>query len=261
MVLVSGSHRGTGAGTARVFAAEGAHVAVHGFEAGQADDVAAGIVADGGRAVAVHGRLDSVAETDGVVDQVEAALGPVEVLVNNYGAPVGSTWATPADDWVEAYDRNLLTAIRLTQRVVPSMRDRRWGRIVFLGTIGTGRPGESNPDYYGAKAALHAVARSLARELAGTGITANVVSPGLVATHEVREMLAQRAEQAGTTGDWPAIAEWAARNVLPNLTGRVADPEDIGRVVAFVASLAAWHINGADVKVDGGALDATPTGI
>jgi 3-oxoacyl-[acyl-carrier protein] reductase len=256
VVLISGAHRGTGAGTARVFAAEGARVAVHGHEPGQADEVVAGIRATGGQAVAVDGDLGTEEGAGRAVTQTETALGAVEVLVNNYGAPPDSTWATPADEWVRGWDVNLLTAVRLTQRVLGGMRDRGWGRIVFLGTIGTERPGDRNPDYYATKAALPVLVRSLAKELRGTGITANLVSPGLIATDEVRAMIRRRAGEAGAGDTWEDAERWAAANVLPNLTGRVASPEDIGRVVAFVASEAAWHVNGADLKVDGGARDA-----
>ncbi len=256
VVLISASHRGTGAGTARVFAEEGAVVAVHGFEIGQADAVVAGIVRAGGRALAVHGPLDSDSDAGAIVADVQRELGPVEVLVNNYGEPRGHSWQTPADEWVDGLDRNLLTAVRLTQQVVPGMVERGWGRVVFLSTIGTARPGRDNADYYGAKAALHPVARSLAKELGGTGVTANVVSPGLIATDEVREMVTRRAARDGVTGSWADIEMWGSRNFLPNLTGRLPTPEDIGRLVAFVASPAGGHINGADLRIDGGALDA-----
>src|SRR6476646_1581616 len=92
VALVSGSYRGTGSGIARMLAAEGAAVAVHGFDKGQADPVADAITAAGGRAVAVHGDLLHDAGAGALLDQVEAALGPVDVLVNNYGTPSDTTW-------------------------------------------------------------------------------------------------------------------------------------------------------------------------
>ncbi len=256
VVLVSASYRGTGAGTARVFAQEGAVVAVHGFEPGQADVVVAGITQAGGRAAAVHGPLDTDADARALVSAVEQELGAIDILVNNYGEPRGHNWQTPADEWIDGLDRNLLTAVRLTQQVVTGMVARGWGRVVFLSTVGTARPGRENADYYGAKAALHPVARSLAKELAGTGVTANVVSPGLIGTDEVREMVTRRAARDGVTGSWADIEAWGSQHVLSNLTGRLATPEDIGRLVAFVASEAGGHINGADLRIDGGALDA-----
>lgn len=255
VVLISGGYRGTGAGTAGVFAAEGAHVAVHGFEPGQAAQTVADITALGGRATAVDGDLGTDEGVEHVVSTVEADLGPVEVLVNNYGAPGRSDWSTPAEAWTDGWDRNVLTAVRLTQRVVPHMRDAGFGRVVFLGTVGTERPGDRNPDYYSAKAALPVLVRTLAKDLRGSGVTANLVSPGMIATVEVRDSILRRAEREGIEG-WQAAERWALENSMPNLTERIPEPEDIGRFVAFVASEAAWHLTGADLKVDGGAIDA-----
>jgi len=254
--LVSGAHRGTGAGIARVLAAEGAAVAVHGFEPGQADAVVKSIVAAGGTAVAVHGDILDDAGASGVMASVVDRLGPIDVLVNNYGTTVGTSWDTPADQWHEAWERNVLTGVRLAQQVVPGMRQRGWGRIIFVGTIGTARPGDHNTDYYGAKAALPVVARSLAKDLGGSGVTVNVVSPGIIATAEVRQRLQESAAAAGVGDTWEAAERWGLEHAMPNLTGRIPDPEDIGRVVAFVAGDPAWHINGAELRVDGGALDA-----
>ena len=97
--------------------------------------------------------------------------------------------------------------------------------------------------------------RSLAKHLRGTGITANLVSPGIIATDEVREMLERRASRHDVEG-WDEVQRWAIENATPNLTGRIPEPHDIGRYVAFLASEAAWHITGTDFKVDGGSIDA-----
>jgi 3-oxoacyl-[acyl-carrier protein] reductase len=256
VALVTGAYRGTGAGIARVLAAEGAAVAVHRFEAGQSDAVVDQIVAAGGTAVGVDGDVLTEAGGAHVVDLVREALGPIAVLINNLGAPGNTTWETPADAWHDAWERNVLSGVRLAQKAVPAMREQRWGRLVFLGTIGTARPGQRNPDYYGAKAALPAIARSLAKELRDTGITVNVVSPGIIATTEIRESLTRRAVAAGVADTWADVMRWGLEQAMDNLTGRIPEPEDIGRVVAFVASDGGWHINGADLRVDGGALDA-----
>ena len=255
VVLISGSYRGTGAGTAKVFAAEGALVAVHGHELGQADDVVAEITSNNGSAIAVHGDLETSQGVDDIASQVEATYGPVDVLVNNHGAPGRTDWTDTAEAWKESWETNVLTGIRLTQRVLPSMRERGWGRVIFLGTVGTERPSERNPDYYGSKASLPVIVRSLAKELRGTGITANLVSPGMIATAEVREMLQRRAARENLHG-WDQVQRWALENSMPNLTDRIHDPEDIGRYVVFVASDVAWHLTGIDFKVDGGALAA-----
>jgi 3-oxoacyl-[acyl-carrier protein] reductase len=257
-VLITGSYRGTGAGTARVFAGEGAKVLVHGFETGQGEDLVAELSAAGGAAALVTGDVMTDEGADAVRAQAEAAFGTVDVLVNNYGAPGRTSWDTPAAEWNDGWERNVLSAVRMTQQFVPAMRARGWGRVVFLGTIGTERPGKRNPDYYGAKAAVPALVRSLAQELRGTGVTANLVSPGMIATDEVKAGVVAGFERAtGNTGSsWADAERWALDTRMPNLTERIPAPEDIGRFVMFVASEAAWHLQGADLKVDGGAIDA-----
>lgn len=249
--LVTGSHRGTGAGIARALADEGAEVVVHGFEPGQGDDVVEAIAAAGGSATVLTGDLS----TDAGATALLADLTPVDILVNNYGAPGGSTWQS-TEQWAEEWNVNVLTGVRMAQALAPGMAERGWGRIVFLGTVGVRRPGAGSPGYYGAKAGLHAIVRTLARELRGRGVTVNLVSPGMIATAEIRDLLTRAAERDGEAGSWEQVERWALQHRMPNLTERLPDPIDIGRVVAFVASEPAWHLTGADLGVDGGALDA-----
>jgi 3-oxoacyl-[acyl-carrier protein] reductase len=255
VVLISGGYRGTGAGTAQVLAAEGAKVAVHGFHVAQADEVVAKITAVNLDAASVDGDLGTNAGVERIVGQTTEAFGPIDILVNNYGAPSQTNWDTSPDTWLEGWDKNVLSGIRLTQAVIPSMREKKWGRIIFVGTIGTEKPSNKNPDYYSAKGALPTLVRSLAKELQGSGVTANLVSPGMIATEEVREMVLRRATREGID-TWQEAEQWAVTNMMPNLTRRMPTPEDIGRFIAFVASEAAWHLTAADLKVDGGAVDA-----
>ncbi len=250
-VLITGSYRGTGAGIARVFAAEGAHVLVHGRTTGEAAPVVAGITESGGSAEEVVGDL----ATDEGAAEMLSSVGRIDVLVANLGAPGASNWES-MDNWAAEWDANVLVGVRSVQGVMPTMREQGWGRIIFIGTVGSRRPGSKNPGYYGAKAALHNIVRSLAKELRGSGVTANLVSPGMIATVEVRASLTAHAEKRGRSTDWADVEKRALGSIMPNLTERIPNPEDIGRFVAFVASEAAWHINGADLAIDGGALDA-----
>ena len=160
------------------------------------------------------------------------------------------------DNWAAEWDANVLVGVRSVQGVMPAMREHGWGRVIFIGTVGSRRPGANNPGYYGAKAALHNIVRSLAKELRGSGVTANLVSPGMIATAEVRASLTAHAEKRGRSTDWVDVERQALGSIMPNLTERIPNPEDIGRFVAFVASEGAWPINGADLAIDGGALDA-----
>ncbi len=249
--FVSGSYRGTGAGIAAVLAAEGAHVLVHGFEPGQPDAVVDSIREAGGSADGIVADLMSDEGLDTIGDQ----LASVDVLVNNYGSPSKSSWSS-TDAWADEWNRNVMVGVRCTQLAIPGMRSRGWGRIIFLGTVGTRMPGDRNVGYYTAKAGQPAMVRTLAQELRGTGVTANLVSPGMIATPEVKEMVTRRAKRDGAGGSWDDAQRWALAKTMPNLTERIPEPIDIGRVVAFVASEAAWHITGSDLAVDGGAIDA-----
>jgi 3-oxoacyl-[acyl-carrier protein] reductase len=253
-VLVTGSHRGTGEATARAFAAEGANVIVHGLEAGQAEPVAASIVSNGGHAVAVNGDLTTDAGADGIA----AAAGDVDVLVNNYGVASGGGWdAAGTSSWTEMYERNVLSGVRMAQRFVPSMRARGWGRVIFVGTVGSVRPRAVMPGYYSAKAALPAVVLSLAKDLAGTGITVNCVSPGILRTAEVEAYYRARAAKKGWGDDWNEIERHAVAETFSagSAATRLGLTSEVAATVVFLASGQAAYINAVDLRVDGGAAD------
>ena len=248
--LVTGSHRGTGAIIARRLAEEGASVVVHGFEADQADAIAAGI--DG--AQAVHGELlsDDGAEA---VWRAATAGGAVDILVNNYGRAGRGSFDSPADDWHGMYGENVLSAARLVRLALPALRAAGWGRILNLGTIGSTRPDRRNPHYYAAKGALATMTVALAKEVAGSGITVNLVSPGLIHTAEVEAWLTERGRAQGWGERWEEIEAHAVAEAFPNPVGRLARREEVADLVCFLASERAAFVHGQNVRIDGGAVD------
>jgi NAD(P)-dependent dehydrogenase (short-subunit alcohol dehydrogenase family) len=180
----------------------------------------------------------------------------VDVLVNNYGVAEGGDWAdTAPDEWVAIYQKNVLSGVRLVHAFAPGMRTRGWGRIVFVGTVGGLRPAARMPHYYASKAALPNVCVSLAKWLAESGVTVNLVSPGLIGTAEVKAAFMRRAEKRGWGTDWAEVQRLAAREMFDNPAGRVAEVEEVASLVAFVASERAGYINGAQLRIDGGAAD------
>ncbi len=249
--LVTGSHRGTGRGIAQVLAREGASVVVHGFELEPAERVAAEIRDAGLAARAVAGDLMD----DSAAAALAAEVGDVDVLVNNYGVAEGGSWTSETSDWIDAYEKNVLSGVRLVHAFAPGMRERGFGRIVFVSTVGAIRPRDKMPHYYASKAALVNVGLSLAKELRATGVTVNVVSPGLIATDEVREGLIARARRDGKDDDWETVQQEATRGFMPNLIGRIPTPEEIGAFVAYLASDAAGIITGTNHRIDGGTAD------
>lgn len=239
VALVTGSSRGTGAGIARALAAEGATVFVHGFDSAPTFAVAAAISQTGGKALPVVGDIRTDEGADAVMAGVRATGNSIDILINNYGVAEGAGWLDDTSaGWHDQYDKNVVTAVRMIQRCVPAMRERGWGRIVLVSTMGATRPGANLPAYYTAKTALPGLTVSLMKDLADTGITVNCVSPGIIATDEVREMYRAR-----------------GRELPRNPAGPIATPDDIGRVVAFVASEPGWHLNGAHLRVDGGVTE------
>ncbi|HEX4891402.1 MAG TPA: SDR family oxidoreductase [Alphaproteobacteria bacterium] len=254
--IVTGSSRGTGEGIARVLAREGATVIVHGMKPGNGEDdaerVARDIIRSGGKAIAVTGDLT----TDEGAEHVAQAIGAVDILVNNYGTADRGFWldaTTGTAAWIDAYQKNVLSAARMIRLLVPPMKVRGWGRVIQLGTIGSTQPNARMPHYYASKGALANLTVSLMLELANTGITVNTISPGLIKTREVEEMYRRRAQKQGWGDDWDVI-ERHIMEEFGNPSGRIARTEEVGDLVAFIASTRSAMINGMNIRIDGGGM-------
>ncbi|MFG2890857.1 SDR family NAD(P)-dependent oxidoreductase [Streptomyces sp. NPDC048248] len=264
--LVTGSSSGIGATIAETLAGEGCSILVHGRDAAAAAAVAERIALRGVRAEVVLGDLTE----PGVAEQI-AVTGRdfgARILVNNAGPFTEHDWdsARPAD-WRAAFEGNVLPTVRVTQTLLPSLRSHGWGRVITIGSRAVRTPLPHMATYSAAKAAVVNMTTSLARHLAGTGVTANCVSPGVIITPSMQRMFEQRGErgEAARGGDSPRpvdpsdveidggpgeaalVAEYA-----PNPTGRLGRPQDIAAAVAYLASPLADYVNGIELRVDGG---------
>jgi 3-oxoacyl-[acyl-carrier protein] reductase len=237
VALVSAATRGIGLAIAHALAAEGARLAVAARTPPDVDRVA--------QELNGHGIAADLLTPEGcraAVEQTEQSLGPVEILVNNLGARAGSSWEdTGPEQFEAALGGNLLPAVRLTELVLPGMRARGWGRVVVISSI-WGREAGGAPAYNAAKAAEISFTKSLAREVAGDGVTVNCVAPGSILWEGGGWERRQKADPEG-------IRDFVERE-MP--LGRFGEPEEVAAVVAFLCSTRASLVNGACIPVDGG---------
>jgi NAD(P)-dependent dehydrogenase (short-subunit alcohol dehydrogenase family) len=251
--LVTGSTSGIGEAIVKLLAEEGVAVVVHGRDERRANVVADAIRAKGGSAEIALGDLTTDAGADAVAAAAQA-FGRVDILVNNAGGfkNAGAWTDATAADWAQIYDGNVISAVRMIQRLVPQMRERHWGRVIQIGGGLSQQPQAGGPNYSATLAARHNLAVSLARELKGTGVTSNVVAPGPILTEAARASLAHRAPSHGRGETWEDIERNATQTIAPNDVGRLGRPEEIAAAVAYLASPIADFVSGATIRVDGG---------
>lgn len=250
--LVTGSSAGVGAAIAEHLAREGCRVLVHGRRAATAAAQADRITRLGGDAEAVHGDLGAPSSTEAMLASVRG-LGPVDILVANAGPFTEHTFTDADDDaWIGAFEGNVMSAVRCTRALVPAMRERGWGRVITVSTRAAITPLPNMTEYSAAKAAVVNLTVNLAQQLAGSGVTANTISPGVILTPGMREMFEQRAAAAGDDRPWPDLEADIVGGYAANPTGRLGRPEDIAAAALFLASPRADYITGATLRVDGG---------
>ena len=250
--LVTGADRNTGAVIARTLSRNGVSVIVH---SNHCDGSAAKAAKTLENSFSVEGDIATEAGCQAVLEQLQSQALNVDILVNNYGTAAFAKWdSASTEDWLDMYQKNVLSVARLVQGIVPQMKQRAWGRIVNLGTIGSHRPGKIMPHYYASKGALANLGVSLTQELAGTGITVNTVSPGLIHTPELEAGYRVRARKKGWGEDWEDILAHIVSEEFPNPCGRLASREEVADLVAFLCSDNAGFINGQNIRIDGGAV-------
>ncbi len=236
VALVSGASRGIGLAIAQALAAEGARVAMVARNPGPLEAAARPL-----QALAIATDLTHEAGCRQALQEAEARLGPVEILVNNLGGRAGTSWAdTGVAEMETAMAHNLYPAIRLARLVLPGMRERRWGRVVVISSV-FGREAGGAPAYNAAKAAEISFTTSLAREVAADGVTVNCVAPGSV-LFEGGSWWRRREENPEGIADF-------VRRELP--LGRFGTPDEVASAVAVLCSEPARYVNGACWAVDG----------
>jgi 3-oxoacyl-[acyl-carrier protein] reductase len=234
--LVTGASMGIGRGIAKALAAEGVRLALVARRFNLLEEVASEITETGGTAPVLI-QQDIMAEdaAEQIASKALAALGSVNILVNNAGGSRHFGKDAKEEQWTEALTLNFTRQRQLTHRLLDQMIANKWGRIVNI-------TGKSEPDgvngAFAAKAAMHAWAKGLSREVGKAGITVNSIPPGRIMSEQIRRNYT------------PEYRQWQADNEIP--VGRYGEPEDIANLVAFLVSPRAAYITGAVIPVDGG---------
>ncbi|CAN5502476.1 SDR family oxidoreductase [soil metagenome] len=248
--LVLGAGGGLGGAVANALAAEGVCVAVAGRNRDRAAEAANSIACKGGQSLALSWDLQDLDAIEVNIGRLEEEWGHVDILVNNTGGPPpGSIIGHDLQTWRTQVDAMVLSVIALTDRLLPSMRDAKWGRVITSTSSGVVAPipqlGLSNS----LRSTLVAWSKTLANEVGGEGITANIVVPGRIDTKRVAALDESRAARESVPVDNVRQRSLAA---IP--AGRYGAPEEYAAVVAFLASEQASYVNGTVVRIDGGMI-------
>jgi NAD(P)-dependent dehydrogenase (short-subunit alcohol dehydrogenase family) len=254
VAMVTGGSKGIGLAIAERLLAEGADVAICGRDEAQLEHARMEL-SELGRVAAVPADVRRVDEIERLMTTTLGKLGSIDVLVNNAGGITnfGGYDDLDQEDWVEAFELNLMSAVNASRLVIPAMQARGWGRIVNIASESGTQPDAFFPHYAAQKAALLSVTKSLSKALAGTGILVNAVSPAFVKTPIIETMLAEMASKEGIDVD-QAERDFLQRE-RPNITvGRAGRPEEVAQIVAVLCSGAASFVNGTNVRVDAGSV-------
>ena len=255
--LVTGSSSGIGEAIARYLAKEGATVVVHGRNAERARAVAAVIADAGGISHAVIGDLTDDASVSALVATIEREIGGIDILVNNAGGrPKGFArdgWLGQGSEaWLDTYKLNVIATVRLIDTLAPGMIERGWGRCIQIASAVALHQPPNFPDYQAAKAAEINLSRSLSRSMAGTGVTANSISAGIIHSPGSENELQGIVQELKLAERWQDVERTLALDIFRQSAGRVGRGDDIAATVAFLASPVADFITGTNIVVDGG---------
>ncbi|GKS11763.1 beta-ketoacyl-ACP reductase [Paenibacillus chitinolyticus] len=241
VAIVTGGARGVGRATCIQLAKQGAKIVVNDFgNESTAESVVSEIVAKGGEAVSIPGDARSAGQMEQLVEAVKHAFGRIDVLVCN--ASNGPTAATFAELSWESFERQLTDELKAafepTKAVIPTMMAQQFGRIIYLSSTDGKDPTPQYIAFGTAKGGLDTFARYIAQEFGPYGISANVVAPGFVRTHETF-MISE--EEARVIGSFTPL-------------GRIAEPEDVAGVISFLAGDGARFLTGTYTPVTGGLI-------
>ncbi|MFV0535267.1 MAG: SDR family oxidoreductase [Cumulibacter sp.] len=246
--LVCASTAGLGAATGRALAAEGVRVVF----SGRRKELATQQAAQYAGCVGIEADLSTVEGAKNLVEEAEAAVGQIDILVlNGPGPRPGTATAVDTEDLHHAFESLMVIQHALVEDCLPHMRDQRWGRVLSIASSGVVAPITSLALSSVGRMALAGYLKALANEVSKDGVTVNMLLPGRIATDRLNSLDAKRAETTGVTLE--DIQREVARTIP---VGRSGDPDEYGAVAAFLCSQLASYVTGSAIRCDGGAHSA-----
>ena len=248
--LVLGGGGGLGRAIAKALATEGAKVAVAGVRSTSIDSTVAELKEIGGKCIGMIWDISDLSVINANISKIESELGPVDILVNNTGGPpLASAAGQDPALWASQFQSMVLSVIAITDRVLPGMKSRGWGRVLTSTSSGVIAPIPNLAISNALRLSLVGWSKTLAREVGKDGITANIVAPGRIATSRVAALDDVKAKREGRS-----VEEVAAESQSTIPLGRYGKPEEYADVVAFLVSERAAYITGSVIRVDGGMI-------
>ncbi len=252
IALVFGAGSGLGQAIAISLAQEGARVVLAGRTKEKLEKTAQQINSMGAQSLVLPWDLSKLSAIDSQFSVIEKTWGAVDILVNNTGGPPATlAEAQSIELWLEKFQEMILSVIKITDRALPGMKAKQWGRIITSTSSGAISPIPNLAISNTLRASLHAWSKTLAREVAPHGITSNILVPGRISTERIKSL-----DQINASKENKSIEQISIENLKLIPAGRLGKTEEYGSTAAFLASTHSSYMTGSVIRVDGGLISS-----